>query len=436
LPDAEMSPQGSRIRPPPPRGLPIHNEPAHPPPFALPGEHFAAAFAWLGLGAAGLVYVAPSLARGNFLDPHALAVTHMITLGVITTSIFGALYQLFPVLLGVPTRSVRVGHAGFWCLATGTAALVAGLWWWKPSLLVTGWLLLFAAVGAVSYNLLPQRRKAKYGQTIGLYISGAHSFLGVAMFIALARIGEAAGWWTVDRLGLIASHLNMAAIGFAALTAVGVGSRMVPMFLQAHGAPGWPLQWIGPLAAVGLIVQGTGLMIRYGTLTLVGGLLLLATGGLYLYLISQYARHRTGPLDVGLCHVAVALCFFVTALVLGGLLLLGERTVDPRRWAAYGVTVLLGWLVMFIIGVYYRILPFLTWLHLQGPASKNNRVPRSEELLTPPLAWASLVFLTSGLVVLIASILLELPGMAQAGAAGFAVGVGLVVAHHLRLLPS
>ncbi len=29
------------------------------PPFALPGEHFAAALVWLVLGAAGLVAVAP-----------------------------------------------------------------------------------------------------------------------------------------------------------------------------------------------------------------------------------------------------------------------------------------------------------------------------------------------------------------------------------------
>ena len=64
-----------------------------PPPFRLPGTHFLCGIGWLALGAAGLVVVAPLLAAGQFLAPRVIAVTHIFTLGVITGSIFGALYQ-------------------------------------------------------------------------------------------------------------------------------------------------------------------------------------------------------------------------------------------------------------------------------------------------------------------------------------------------------
>src|SRR5688572_26779770 len=78
---------------------------ANAPPFRLPGEHFAAALTFWGVGALGLIRVAPDLAQGLFPLPRVIAVTHLFTLGWITTSILGALYQFLPVALRVPIRS-------------------------------------------------------------------------------------------------------------------------------------------------------------------------------------------------------------------------------------------------------------------------------------------------------------------------------------------
>src|SRR5690242_17575820 len=111
-----------------PRGLPVRSAPAHPPPFALPAAHFLAALVWLAVGASGLIVVAPVLARGGFLAPRVLAVVHSFTLGVITTTIFGALYQMLPPLLGVSVRSVRAAALGLGFLVAGTLVLVTGLW--------------------------------------------------------------------------------------------------------------------------------------------------------------------------------------------------------------------------------------------------------------------------------------------------------------------
>src|SRR3990172_6173711 len=61
------------------------------PPLWLPGGHFAAAILFWLVGAAGLVLVAPDLAAGLYPLPRVLAVTHLFTLGWITTSILGAL---------------------------------------------------------------------------------------------------------------------------------------------------------------------------------------------------------------------------------------------------------------------------------------------------------------------------------------------------------
>jgi hypothetical protein len=240
-----------------------------------------------------LVIVAPVLARGGFLDPRVLAVVHAFTLGVITTTIFGALYQMLPPLLGVSVRSVRVAGAGLGLLGAGTLMLVTGLWRAQAAWQGAGWTLVGAAIGCASWTLLPQRRKATQGRMTGLYISAGHSALGLAFLLAGARIGEGLGWWRLERLGMLSAHFHLAALGFATLTAVGVSSRIVPMFLATDRAPLWPLRWIGPLAGIGLVVFATGQIVHYRPATLTGAALLAVAMTGYLALVATWFRRRT-----------------------------------------------------------------------------------------------------------------------------------------------
>jgi hypothetical protein len=421
-------------RPSRPIELPQASAPAHPPPFRLPGEHFAASLLWLAVGSAGLVLVAPELARGNFLAPRVLAVTHAFTLGVITTTIFGALYQLFPVTMGVGARSVAAGHRTFWALQAGIGLLSTGFWFWLGWAQGLGWLVLAVAMGGLASNLIGQRRRATQGLAIGRYVSAGHAGLGTAMLVALARIGETLGWWHVDRLGVIATHFHLAAFGFATLTAVGIGSRMLPMFLVSHGTPEWPLRWIGPVSGAGLVLQAIGLLARLGPLVRIGGLLLAGGTVLYLGLALGYFRRRaTAPLDPALGHVAAALAALALAVPLG-IGLLAAPTMSPRGWAAYGLLGIGGWLVLLILGVYYRILPFLTWLNLFGGGAPGRPVPSAADLVRRSWAWTSLMLLATGLCGTTGAVLLGSSVWARAGAASYAVGVMLALAQVARAL--
>ena len=77
----------------------------------LAGQHFAASILYLLAGAVGLVWIAPELAMGTYPSPRVAGITHLFTLGWLTTTIFGALYQLLPVALGAPVYSEPMGHA-------------------------------------------------------------------------------------------------------------------------------------------------------------------------------------------------------------------------------------------------------------------------------------------------------------------------------------
>lgn len=426
----------------PPAASPHHPHSAQPgpspkelaPPFVLPGEHFTAGLLWLMAGAAGLVAVAPTLAAGGFLAPRVVAVTHCFTLGWITTSIFGALYQIFPIALGVPARSVRAGHVTFAVLQLGIGTLVAGTWAWQPLVIAAGWVVITAAVGGLAWNVLPQRRRAPRGRIIGLYVSGGHMGLGLAMLVVAARIGSALGWWGLDRMGFLSAHVHLAVVGFATLTVVGVGSRLLPMFLLSRETSEAPLRWIGPLTGAGLVVFSVGELAAQPVISVPGGLLIAAGTILYLQLASGYFIQRTRRvLDPGLGHAAAAFGWLAVAVVLG-LIVLFAGGSHPRLQVAYALSGILGWLSLLVVGMYHKIVPFLTWLHRYSDRVGQPGVPRIADITSAAAGWITLGLLVTGVVILVAGVLSGSEKAAQAGAGCFAAGTAVLLAQHARLV--
>lgn len=415
------------------RSLPQHHEPPPaPPPFPLIGGHFGAAACWLTVGALGLVAVAPELARGNFLAPRVLAVVHCFTIGVITTTIFGVLHQFLPMALAHHPRSARAGYAGLGFLSAGTAALVAGFWWWIPALQGTGWLLAFTAVAVYEWNLASRGRRPPEHRLVRRYLLAAHAAFGLVLLLAAARIGDSLGWWRTDRLGLIAAHFHLAAFGFASFVAVGLGSRMIPSFLVSHGTPGWPLRVIGLLGGAGLLAFAVGETWHLIPLAGAGAVLLLGAGAVYLRLAWGYfSRRLRRRLDPAAAHIAAAWSFLLVTLAAGGSLLL-ERNLHPRLWAFYGAAAILGWLLPLIFGVEYKILAHLTWIHRHRRGTTGAE--SAAELLDPRLAWTSLVLLVGGLAALGVGIVAGVVPLATVAAAVWAGGALLVPAQYARML--
>jgi hypothetical protein len=402
------------------------------PPFRLPGIHFVGAVLWLVAAGAGLVVVAPDLAAANFLQPRVLAVTHLYTLGVIVASVFGALYQFYPMSLGAGARSVRVGVWGGWALHAGIAALVAGFWWWRPALQAAGWVLLFAAIGCVSWNLLPHRRRMTQGRRAAGYVTAAHSMLGLALFLAGARIGASLGWWSLDRLGTIAAHFHLAAFGFAGLTAVGVGGRMLPMFLVSGPAPDWPFRVIGPVGCLGLSLLAAGLLFNVTPLVWLGAILGLLAAALFAAVVAGYFRRRlVRVLEPAFGHVAVGFGFLLAALGTG-VAQLATQGVSLRGWTVYAELVLLGWLVLFITGIWYRLLGFLLWLHFYRPAA-GAPARTAAELVHRSIAWTALGLLAAGVLALVSGTGIGSAAGARAGATGVLAGSLLVAGQYARI---
>jgi hypothetical protein len=269
------------------------------------------------------------------------------------------------------------------------------------------------------------------GRRVGAYVSAAHSMLGFAFLLAGARIGASLGWWTIDRLDMIAAHFHLAAFGFAGLTAVGVGGRMIPMFLVSGPPPDWPMQVMGPGIVGGLLAITGGLLFGFDPAVWLGALVGVGSATLFAVSVVRFFRRRLvrrleptfGHVLVGFGCLVLALALGVAQLVLPGL--------SARGWVMYGELTLLGWLVIFITGIWYRLFTFLIWLHFYG--GPGSHVRPAAELVHRPTAWVALGLLASGIILLVAGTAGMSVVSTRVGASGVLAGSLLIAVQYARI---
>ncbi len=415
-----------------PRPLPVAGQVV--PSFPLVASHFGAAFGWALSGAACLLWLAPVLARGQFLDPRVLALTHLFTLGWLSTSITGVLYQIFPAMLGIGERSRRVAWLALGLHTSGTALLVAGLLSGARLLQSLGWSVLFVAVFATAWNLLPQRRRAPRNRQLGIYLSYGHMGFGFAMLVAGARIGDGFGWWTTPRLGLIAAHFQLAIAGFVTMTAFGMGSRMLPMFFGSTARlPPWVDRWLPRTLATGTVTFALGAIIASPLVAWAGiGITVTATAFFLRHGWGWFAGRARRALDAATTLLTIALVALTAAVPLG-VMAAASGAMGSQWLTAYASTLIAGWAGALVLGVSYRVLPTLTWHHRFAARMGRPDTPTLPQTLSPRLGLAAAVAYGTGVAVLVPSLLAGQESGARLGALLVLAGVGGTCAHHLRM---
>lgn len=421
---------------PPPRAAPA--PPAMPglasrlaPPLRLPAAHFAAALAFWAVGAAGLVWIAPDLAAGRFAASPVAAVTHLFTLGWITTSILGALYQFLPVALGVPIRWQRAAWVTLALHLPGLPVFLGGFLLGRPVLMIAGaaafgsGLLLFTVNLAATLARAPERTLTWWA------LAGAAGSLAATVILGGSLAGNLRwGYLGADRFLAVGVHLHVALAGWVLLTIAGVAHRLLPMFLLSHGASELPGR-----IAVGLLGAGVAaLSALHHHLTpfltwAIGVTLAAGTFALVLQAALHFRLRRRPVLDPGMRLAAGGLATLMVALAVAPFFVSGG-TGSPRIATAY-VLAAIGAVSLFVAGHYYRIVPFLVWFHRFGPLVGKGAVPRVADLYGRRPASAAAALLCAATWMLITAPLLGSVVLARAGAVLMLAGTLIVAAQML-----
>ena len=408
--------------------------PKRSPPAGLPGRYLVTGLVGFVLFSLGVPLLAPALVRTND-DPAVLALTHLAVLGWITMTMFGALYQLFPVALGGTIRSPRLGHWNYWVLATGIAGFVPSFFLdWTPGVALFG----SVTVGGVLHFATQFFRS--YSTVQDWHPMAFYVLAGLCWLVATIGFGfvYALNWhfrWFEVSDPMLAAHVHLGLAGWLGLTLMGVSYKLTELFALAHGHGRtlalanlglWNLALLG-LALSLLFAPGTRLVLAFAGLLAISALLHV----LDIALLLRTRRRR--PLTVEQWHTFASLASLLVAAGLG--LSLASGHVPGRSWVvAYGYAALVGWFGFAIVGKSYKILPFLSWLHRFSGVAGERPVPLLRELVDERLAWISFALLLPGFAGVLAGLLLADAAVVRAAGSLYAAGALVFALNAGRLL--
>ena len=347
-------------------------------PPSIPFRFFGAAvvyhlLAWIALfaGAQGV----PRFAGGLGWP---LAALHLVTLGVLAMTAIGASLQLLPVATRQPVRSKRWPAMIWWLYTPGVAAVALGMGMPAPRLLAGGAVAVVAALGGYALLLARNLVGARGMPVVVAHGWAALGSLIVVLATALSLACAYLGFPGFERGMALSLHVAFAAYGFMGLLALGLSYILVPMFALS-AAPDERRAWMSlTFAVIALLLSAaasSGIAQQPLRMAAIGA----GTVAVALHLRLMSVTLKTGmrrELGRSFTLVRIAWALLVASLVAA----LGVAMDAPVAGIAtlFGILLIGGWLLTFLVGILQRIMPFLASMH----AAPGKRLPPTPSSLT------------------------------------------------------
>lgn len=345
------------------------------PPLGVPLGFFQSAAIFLLLAAsAGMLASLWPDALASRWSPAALAITHLLALGFLGLTMLGAMLQMLPVLLGV-TVNLRPlwAHAARHGLSAGTLLLALGLGLGHSALLLGA----AAMLGLSLLILLPGFTRALFSSPSRTQLTWPYRKAWLALWVTFIlgltlAVGLAGLWPLPDPIGLTHLHLTWGLAGWVLLLIIGSAYQVVPMLQLTPSYPTRVSRSLTWILFVGLILGTLGA-------TLIASLILaLAALGFALSTLWIQHQRRRKVVDETmkfwrLGMVSLALC----ALSLP----VADRFPEPAQ-TSLGILFLLGFATPVVMGMLYKILPFLAWFHLRTQTGASaSQIPNMKQFI-------------------------------------------------------
>ncbi|MCG0238142.1 MAG: hypothetical protein L6E13_02415 [Firmicutes bacterium] len=421
--------------------------PERAPRAAVPVPFFAAALVALVLLEIVMVARAEALVLGWRHNPPVLVAVHLFLLGWGTTLIFGAAYQMAPVVLESSLWRPDWPRLHLGLHGAGVAALVAGFWRWQPLWIASGGTLVLVGAALFALNLAATLRQARKRSPVGLGMAGSALYLLLtvswgwilALNLRLGFLGLA-----VDAL---VQHMVFGLAGWFTLMIVAAAYQLIPMFAVAPPPPTRRVWWVtGGLAAAPAVAVLSLALLPGAAGDRGARLALLAEAGLLAAFVldvwRMLRRRPRRPMEPPVRFAAAAVAAVALTIGWGLGLLLGLVPGSARMQMAFAALVLLGWIGTMSVGQLYRILPFVVWLHrFRHRRTPTERVPFIHEMAPRGAANWILGLWIPGVALQVLGFglghggVLRLGSLAAAAAVAVFVWVMVGVIRHLRVPP-
>jgi hypothetical protein len=405
----------------------------------------------------------PAMLAAYHYNHWVIAATHLFVLGWILTVVMGAVYQLVPVALETRLYSERLA---WWQFAFHVVGFVGMVWMFRNSNMKHvghfGSVLTFG-VGLFVFNIVRTLRRApKWNVTAtaicaalfwicaavaaGLSIAaakctyeGATAASAAAPFGGLLRgLRSLAGFvGHFDAISAMHAHAHLGAVGCFTMLIVGVSYKLIPMFtlseIQSTRRAGLSVA----LLNVGLAGAFVTILTR-SSWKLAFALVGVAALAVYAAeLVAILRARKRAALDWGVRSflTAIALVFplSVLAVVLSwpGLPL---NTFTGQLENVYGFLGLLGVVTFAIVGMLYKIIPFLVWFARYSRHIGRVPVPALADLYSTRLQIAGYWSYLAGLALTIVGIVAGSEFGVRLGAGALAFSVATLIINAIKMV--
>ena len=381
----------------------------------------------------------PDLLSTYHYNPDVIALTHLFVLGWISSTIMGAMYQLVPVALETQLYSEKLARWHFVLHVIGFIGMVAMFRIWNMKQVGRFGSLLAGGVGLFVYNLARTLVRIPRWSVVAAGIAASLCWLPMTVLtglcVALAKIWP--GLNPFLPLAAMHAHAHLGGLGFFVMLIVSVSYRLVPMFTlgelrSMHRAAGsLVLLNAGLAGTVVMILASSPWKFLFACVVFVGLLL-------YLLEIAAIVRgRRRRVLDWGLKYFLTALALLALVSLLG-LVLAWVRPPSnlfgPQFETAYGFLALIGVVTFAILGMLYKVVPFLVWYASYSRAIGRSKVPSLASLYSPTLQFAGYWLFVIGIFVTSIAAAFGHARAVQTGCAFLLGGLALFAANMGRIL--
>ncbi len=401
------------------------------------------------LALCGLLVFSSDALSGHYFHPKLLAITHMAALGWGTMLIFGTLYQLLPVILDTSLYSEKIAWITFITFTLGVILLVYSFWHFyvgihlqiAASLLLIAFLLFLA-------NILLTMDKVNQKMIESAFVLLASIWLLYTGILgALMAFNFTYMFLPKSHLLYLKIHGHMGIIGWFVLLIMGIGSKLIPMFLLSHNLNRKKLTVAIYSINIGLIGFSIDLFFREDSAFLPPYAILIVSGLLSFisYVYEAFKKRIRKTIDVGLKHSALAFLFLLIPIIIG--LILSFLTSLNNKfmlqvYLVYGVAIFLGFITSLILGQTFKILPFIVWLREYGKLKGKEKKLLPKDLYSSPILTSQFVVYILAMPTLILGILLTQPIIMKVGAllllataTLYTINIFKIVLHKSNVIP-
>ena len=359
-----------------------------------------------------LIVAFPDSFTQHFFNPQLLSITHLLVLGWLTMVVFGALYQLIPVVMEVKLYSEKLAYVSFGSLLSGTFLLAFSFWqFWLGTTMHIAAMLLLVSILLFAFNVFQSSKKSIKESIEKQFIQTSVVWLvftvvaGVCLAINLTEV-----FLSPPHIELLKLHANAGMIGWFLQLIIGVSSKLIPMFMVSHKLDKSKLSIAYFLINSGLVfsIVSIYLQLHYG---IVFTVIVILTGVCFFlsYLLEAYNKRLKKQLDIGMKQSVFSFIMLVVSVLVMVLLMLTTKLLAHLTLPiaiAFGATILIGFVSSLIMGQTYKTLPFIVWLHVYRNKMGKVDVPFPKDLYSEKVAQIQLASFAFGFIIFFIGILL------------------------------